>query len=125
MSHHWFGDHRLTFYVRDTQSADHVSMPRTKFAGFEITFPFGPREAGFVGPLSVRGRDQFGLGLETKVGAQDNYITSGYGAVPALRHGLNDITDFDRTGIADLWANRYRIRATMRSRETVAPDSIK
>ena len=120
MSHHWFGDHRLTFYYRDTQSTDQISMPRTKFAGFEITFPLGPRQAGFVGPVSVRGRDQMGLSLETKVGAEDNYITPGYGALPSLRHGLNDIRDQDRTGIADLWANRYRMRAVMRQNEASA-----
>ncbi len=114
MSHHWFGDHRLTFYYRDTQSPDGITMPRTKFAGFEITFPLGPRQSGFIGPLSIRGQDQLALGLETKVGAKDNYVTSGYGAVPGLRHGLNDITDHDRTGIEDLWANRYRLRAVLR-----------
>ena len=119
MSHHWFGDHRLTFYYRDTQSPDATTMPRTKFAGFEISFPLGPRESGFIGPLSVRGQDQLSLGLETKVGAKDNYITSGYGAVPGLRHGLSDITDQDRTGVEDLWANRYRLRAVMRELESV------
>lgn len=119
MSHHWFGDHRLTFYFRDTQSADQVTLPRTKFAGFEITFPLGPRQASFVGPFSIRGRDQMALSLETKVGAQDNYITPGYGAVPTLRHGINDAMDHDRTGVADLWANRYRMRAILR--ETTAP----
>lgn len=123
MSHHWFGDHRLTFYFRDTQSADQVTLPRTKFAGFEITFPLGPRQAGFVGPFSFRGRDQMGLSLETKVGAEDNYITPGYGAVPTLRHGMNDVMDHDRTGIADLWANRYRIRAVLRT--VAAADSLK
>lgn len=124
MSHHWFGDHRLTFYYRDTQSADGVTMPRTKFAGFELTFPLGPRSAGFIGPLSIRGQDQLALGLETKVGANDNYITPGYGGVPGLRHGLNDITDYDRTGVEDMWANRYRLRAVMRDFEPT-PHGVK
>ena len=125
MSHHWFGDHRLTFYYRDTQSPDATAMPRTKFAGFEISFPLGPRESGFIGPLNVRGQDQFSLGLETKVGANDNYITSGYGAVPGLRHGLADITDQDRTGIEDLWANRYRLRAVLRDLAVPVPGGDK
>ena len=122
MSHHWFGDHRLTFYYRDTQSPDGITMPRTKFAGFEITFPLGPKSAGFLGPFSFRGQDQQALGLETKVGANDNYITPGYGGVPGLRHGLTDITDSDRTGIEDMWANRYRLRAVMREQQ-LAPNS--
>lgn len=114
MSHHWFGDQRLTLYYKDSQSIDHVTMPRTRFAGVEITFPLGPREAGFIGPLSIRGRDQFALALETKVKETDNYITPGYAVVPKLRHGLNDVRDQDRAGVSDLWANRYRIRAVMR-----------
>ena len=64
--------------------------------------------------MSLRGRDRWRTGLETKVGANDNYLTAGYGVVPQLRHGLTtDVTDFDRMGQADVWADRARLRYAM------------
>lgn len=112
MSDHWFGEHRLTFYVRET-AATH--LPKTRFAGFELTVPLGPKRSHFVGPVSVRGRDHFPVGLSTKIGAKDNYITPGYGLVPMLRHGLNDILDQDRAGLADLQTQQHRIRSVLQS----------
>jgi hypothetical protein len=113
MSHHWFGDHRLTFYVRETATSDGITMPQTRFAGFEFTIPLGPKQSQILGPVSIRGRDQFPIGLSTKIG-KDNIITSGYGLVPMLRHGLNDIMDHDRVGGADFATQQHQIRAVMR-----------
>lgn len=114
MSDHWFGDHRLTFYVRETAGSDSVMMPKTRFAGFEITVPLGPKQSHMIGPVSVRGRDHLPIGLSTKIGGKDNAITHGYGLVPMLRHGLNDIMDHDRVNGADLLTQQHRIRAVMR-----------
>lgn len=113
MSDHWFGDHRLTFYVRETAARDRLTMPKTRFAGFEFTIPLGPKQSQIVGPVSIRGRDQFPIGLATKIG-KDNKITTGYGLVPMLRHGLNDIMDHDRASESDLASQSHRIRAIMR-----------
>ena len=71
------------------------------------------RESANLGPVNLRFKEQWLLGLETKVGAKDNYITGGYGVLPILRHGLNDVSDFDRSGLADFWAQRHRIRSAM------------
>jgi len=114
MSHHWFGDHRLTFYVRETATSDGITMPQTRFAGFEFTIPLGPKQSWILGPLSIRGRDQLPIGLSTKIGGKDNTITSGYGLVPMLRHGLNDILDHDRVAGADFATQYQQIRAVMR-----------
>lgn len=114
-SHHWFGDNRLTFYYRNTEASSPLVMPRTKFAGFEISMPIGSRAATVVGPATLRGADQWVYGIETKVGGTDNIITGGYGMVPAIRHGLlNDTLDYDRAGQADMLANLYRVRAMLR-----------
>ena len=133
-SHHWFGDNRLTLQLLDSASGTGGSMPRTKFAGIMLTIPIGgpasyvipgltrdPWIAGQArndsgGAITVRGRDQWAYGLETKVGSTDNYITSGYGVAPAIRHGLmTDTLDYDRAGLADMTANLYRVRAMMRA----------
>ena len=114
-SHHWFGDNRLTLQYRNTESSGPAPMPRTQFAGFEISMPIGTRGATSLGPMTVRGSDQWVYGIETKVGGSDNGITNGYGVVPAIRHNLlSDTLDFDRAGVADMNANLYRVRAMLR-----------
>lgn len=118
-SHHWFGDNRLTLHYRNTEAGSPLVMPQTKFAGFEISMPIGNRAATPVGSVTVRGADQWVYGIETKVGGTDNIITSGYGTVPVIRHGLlNDTLDHDRAGVSDMLANLYRVRAMLR--ETAA-----
>jgi hypothetical protein len=112
-SMHWFDDYRLSVYYRQSQSPKGVRMPLTKFAGFSLSIPLGGSESAQLGPLNLRFREQWSLGLETKVGAKDNSITGGYGTIPALRHGLNDVSDFDRSGLADFWEQRHRIRSAM------------
>lgn len=114
-SHHWFGDNRLTLHYRNSAASDAASMPRTQFAGFQLSIPLGGPAATALGPVTVRGRDQWAYGLESKVGGTDNNITSGYGVVPAVRHGLlTDTLDYDRAGLADMTANLYRVRAMLR-----------
>ncbi len=139
-SHHWFGDNRLTLQYRNSASSDAPAMPRTSFAGFVLSIPIGGQASYVIpgltrdpwiagqarndsggtindsgGAITLRGRDQWTYGLETKVGSTDNYITSGYGVVPAIRHGLmTDTLDYDRAGLADMTANFYRVRAMLR-----------
>ena len=114
-SAHLFGDAMFKLFYRQSGREDTGSMPKTSFAGFEVSVPLGPQKALEVGPLTVRGRDRWRTGLETKVGATDNYLTPGYGFVPQVRHGLTtDVTDYDRAGLADLWADRDRTRIQMR-----------
>ena len=112
-SHHWYGDNRLTLHYRSTESG--WQMPRTNFAGFEISMPIGNRAATLVGPVTVRGTDQWVYGVQSKVQGTDNAITNGYGVVPKIRHGLlNDTLDNDRAGMTDMMANLYRVRAMLR-----------
>ncbi|MFZ4481119.1 MAG: YjbH domain-containing protein [Rhodoferax sp.] len=114
-SHHWFGDNRLTLHYRNTESSGPVVMPRTQFAGFQITMPIGSRVSTALGQATLRGSDQWAYGIETKVGGTDNYIASGYGVVPGIRHNLlTDTLDFDRAGLSDINANLYRVRAMLR-----------
>lgn len=112
---HFFGDNMFKLFMRRSGNIDTANMPQTSFAGFEVSFPLGPQRATTLGPITVRGRDRWRTGLETKVGESDNYLTNGYGFVPEVRHGLNtDGTDYDRAGLADLWADRDRLRFAMR-----------
>lgn len=114
-SHHWYGDNRLTLHYRNTEYTSATSQRRLQFAGFEISMPIGNRAASQVGLATVRGSDQWVYGLETKVGGVDNYINTGFGVLPAVRHGLlNDTLDYDRAGLSDIHANLYRVRAMLR-----------
>ena len=67
------------------------------------------------GLATVRWRDRWELGLETKVQQQDNYIEPFYGAFPGIRHNLDtDIFDFNRSDIPLVELNSYRLRVTAR-----------
>ena len=114
-SNHWFGDTQIKLYYRDSQGDS--STPQAaqhKFIGASISLPLGPKAAYAVGPVTVRGIDRLALGLETKVGEDDNNLTYGYGEIPRARHGvLSDVTDHDRNGQADLLEQYRRLRAVM------------
>jgi hypothetical protein len=111
-STHWFGQTSFSAFVRQS-GIEGVAMPKLRFAGFEMSFPLGGSSASDVAGLSVRGQDRWSVGLETKVGQSDNYITRGYGLMYGPRHGLADITDFDRSSLSDLWAARSALRLAM------------
>ena len=111
-STHWFGQTSFSAFVRQS-GIEGVVMPKLRFAGFEMSFPLGGSSASDVAGLSVRGQDRWSVGLETKVGQSDNYITRGYGLMFGPRHGLADITDFDRSSLSDLWAARSALRLAM------------
>ena len=114
-SQHWYGDNRLTLLYRNTAPNTPFNLPRTQFAGFELTMPIGPRQSTAVGPVTVRGSDQWAYGLQSKVRGGNNMITTGYGVVPNIKHGLmNDTLDYDRAGLGDMLANLYRVRAMLR-----------
>ena len=115
MSSHTFGDNRVRFYYRKTGPGNFQTPNKRAFAGFSITLPIGPRESFAIGPVTFRGRDQYPLGLETKVQEKDNYIEPGYGLYPSVRHGLNtDIGDYDRGDVASIEANLHRLIASIR-----------
>jgi hypothetical protein len=118
-SNHWMGDTRFKLYYRRTGVQDDPRQPVRAFAGIEASFPLGPKASmAQVGITPfLRGADRWSANLETKVGERDNLLTAGYGQVPKVRHGLTtDVTDHDRSGLADLWADRDRMRLAMRGR---------
>ena len=109
---HWFGDTSFTAYVKDSGFKG-LSMPKRRFAGFEVSFPLGQARASNLAGVSMRGRDRWTVGLETKVLERDNYITRGYGLVPAPRHGLVDVSDQDRMVLQTQWAARSALRLAL------------
>ena len=112
---HRMGDATVNLYLRETGRSVSEGLPVVRFAGFRIYYPLGPARSTDLGLLAVRGADNWNWGIETKVGAKDNYITPGYGLTSALRHGLtSDVSDYDRGGVEDLWAGRARVREGMR-----------
>ena len=114
-SAHMFGDYRVRFYWRRTGPGNPQVPDRFEFIGFALTLPIGPKESTDFGLLSLRGRDQYPLGLETKVAEKDNYIALGYGLYPVVRHSLlSDVMDYDRNGLDAMTANRYRLRSALR-----------
>ncbi|MDP4949499.1 MAG: YjbH domain-containing protein [Burkholderiaceae bacterium] len=114
-SSHFFGDTRINFFYRKTGPGNFRTPYERQFAGFAVSFPLGPKQSWSVGPVTVRGRDRFVMGLETKVGDSDNYIELHYGISPGARYGLfSDVLDHDRADTGSLKANRYRLRAMLR-----------
>jgi hypothetical protein len=112
---HRMGDATVNLYLRETGRSVSEGLPVVRFTGFRIHYPLGPARSTDIGPLSLRGADNWIWGIETKVGAKDNNITPGYGLTSALRHGLtSDVSDYDRGGVEDLWAGRGRVREGMR-----------
>ena len=115
-SNHWMGDTKFKIYFRKSGLTADPLKPVRSFAGIEISLPLGPERASTLAGFNFRGQDRWQAGAETKVGETDNYITLGYGFIPKPRHGLmTDILDFDRSGFADIWADRDRVRLAMRT----------
>jgi hypothetical protein len=112
-SNHWFGDYRLSFYITESQG-NNGAMPSRRFAGFQVSLPLGSKASTELGWGNVRGQDRMGWGTQTKVGEDNNYHTYGYAEIPRPRHGVwTDITNNDRSGVADMWASRYALRAAL------------
>jgi hypothetical protein len=115
MSSHTFGDNRIRFFYRKTGPGNFQTPNKRAFAGFSFTLPIGPKESYAIGPVTLRGRDQYPIGLETKVQEKDNYIEPGYGLYPSIRHGLNtDVGDYDRGDVGSIKANLHRLIASIR-----------
>jgi len=112
-SHHWFGDYRLSFFIHESKG-NATSMPKRRFAGFEVSLPLGPKASTDMGWGTVRSQDRFAWGVKTKIGESNNALTTGYGEVPIPRHGVwTDNTNNDRGGPIDMWANRHGVRAAL------------
>lgn len=113
-SSHIFYDYAIQLYVRKTGPSN-LLPNNNAFMGFSITFPLGPNKAAELGPVSVRARDRWELGLETKIMQPDNYIEPGYGAFPGIRHSLDtDVFDFNRADLGLMVMNSLKIRLNAR-----------
>lgn len=114
-SHHWFGDTLFKLHYRDSRGeVDMSQSARHKFIGASVSFPLGPKAAYPVGEIALRGADRLEIGVQTKLGEDDNSVTYGYGEVPGVRHGLlSDASDHDRNGQSDLLAQHRRLRAVI------------
>jgi len=112
-SHHWFGDYKLSFFINESKGST-VAMPKRRFAGFQLSVPLGPKASTDTGWGNVRGQDRMAWGVKSKVGDTNNVQTFGYAEVPMPRHGVwTDITNHDRSGPVDMWANRHAMRAAL------------
>ena len=112
-SSHYFYDYAIQLYVRKTGPSN-LLPKENAYAGFAVTFPLGPNKAYELGPITVRARDRWELGLETKIQAI-NYIEPGYGAFPGIRHSLDtDVFDFNRADLGQMRMNSFKIRLNAR-----------
>lgn len=112
-SHHWFGDYKLSFFINESKGST-ATMPKRRFAGFQLSVPLGPKGSTDTGWGNVRGQDRMAWGVKSKVGDTNNIQTLGYAEVPMPRHGVwTDITNHDRSGPVDMWANRHAMRAAL------------
>lgn len=112
-SHHWFGDYKLSFFINESKGKT-ASMPKQRFAGFQVSLPLGPKGSTATGWGNVRGQDRMAWGVQTKIATSLNTLSFGYAEVPQPRHGVwTDITNHDRSGPVDMWANRHAMRAAL------------
>jgi hypothetical protein len=113
-SSHSFSDYAIQLYVRKTGPSNLLPNDNA-FMGFAITFPLGPNKAAELGPVTVRARDRWELGLETKILQLDNYIEPGYGGFPGIRHSLDtDVFDFNRADLGLMGMNSFKMRLNAR-----------
>jgi hypothetical protein len=113
-SSHSFSDYAIQLYVRKTGPSN-LLPNNNAFMGFAITFPLGPNKAAELGPVTVRARDRWELGLETKIQQVDNYIEPGYGGFPGIRHSLDtDVFDFNRADLGLMGMNSFKLRLNAR-----------
>jgi hypothetical protein len=113
-SSHYFYDYAIQLYARKTGPSN-LLPNNNAYMGFSITFPLGPNKAAEVGPVTVRARDRWELGLETKILQPDNYIEPGYGSFPGIRHSLDtDVFDFNRADLGLMGMNSFKMRLNAR-----------
>ena len=113
-SSHSFSDYAIQLYVRKTGPSNLLPNDNA-FMGFAITFPLGPNKAAELGPLTLRARDRWELGLETKILQPDNFIEPGYGGFPGIRHSLDtDVFDFNRADLGLMGMNSFKLRLNAR-----------
>ena len=114
-SQHWFDQHRVTLFLSQTGADTPGTLtPKTRVAGLQLTIPFGGDRAAQLGRVTVAGRDQWPVSVQSKVGGTDNRVSRIYAVMPVPRHGLADLTDHDRAAPIELWARRNSIREAMR-----------
>ena len=64
---------------------------------------------------TLRARDRWELGLETKILQPDNFIEPGYGGFPGIRHSLDtDVFDFNRADLGLMGMNSFKLRLNAR-----------
>lgn len=108
-----YGENSVQVYWRKTGPSE-ILPNRNDFIGFTVSMPIGPAKSFELGPVSLRGRDRWDLGLETKVRQPDNYIEPGYGLFPGIRHSLDtDVFDYNRAdeGILRIYGHKIRVVA--------------
>ena len=108
-----YGENSVQVYWRKTGPSE-ILPNRNDFIGFSVSVPIGPAKSYELGPVSLRGRDRWDLGLETKVRQPDNFIEPGYGLFPNIRHSLDtDVFDYNRAdeGILRIYGHKIRVVA--------------
>jgi hypothetical protein len=60
------GDATVNLYLRETGRSVSEGLSVVRFAGFRINYPIGPARSSELGPLTVRGADNWNWALKPK-----------------------------------------------------------
>lgn len=104
----WLGDTSVALFVRRTQKVDDPKP--VSFAGLQVSIPFTPRKAAGAEPAGLRGTRQWGYTVESRIRNKENFITGGYGSIPAMGESLQQQFNRDRFGSGYLQGQAARLR---------------
>jgi hypothetical protein len=104
----WFGDTSLALYVRQTKKPEDPKP--VSFAGIQLSLPLTPRQSIGWSHLGLRGTKQWSYAVESRILNKENFITGGYGSLPATGETLQQLYNRDRFGSAALQGEIGRLR---------------
>lgn len=90
----WYDDTALVTYFK--QSRQDSSAAPASYAGLQLIFPLTPRKNAGMEYLSIRGTNQFGYGVESRVLETENKLSVGTNEVPRMGDNLLQIMNRDR-----------------------------
>jgi hypothetical protein len=80
------------------------------FAGIQLSLPLTPRQSIGWSHLGLRGTKQWSYAVESRILNKENFITGGYGSLPATGETLQQLYNRDRFGSAALQGEIGRLR---------------
>ena len=104
----WHGDTTLQVYIKRSRMSE--AQPLVSFAGIQFITPLSGRKSSGFEHFALRGGNQWTYTIESKINANDNRLTAGYGEIPKIGDPLVQTFNRDRNSSAYYESSTGRIK---------------